>query len=315
MSEEIFAECRRVIAEHSKSFSMAARLFPRERRDEASAVYAWCRACDDAIDLAPPDEHEAALARLRRELDEIYSGLPQQSVVDRAFQVVVQRRGIPVEYPAELLEGMAMDVANPPYHTLDDLLLYCYRVAGTVGLMMCHVMGVSDESATAPAAHLGVAMQITNVCRDVLEDWERGRLYVPLELLGADLAGALSVRDGGGMPPKARGELAEAARRLLALADRYYASADRGMAFLEPRSALAVRTARLVYAEIGNEIARRDHDVLAGRAVVSGRTKLRLAGRALAQFVRDRRDPMRRRLQVAPPREVLRYPDAVRLGS
>lgn len=311
---DVYAECRKVLAEHSKSFSLAAKLFPPERRDEASAVYAWCRECDDAIDLAAVSDQPRALERLLGELDAIYAGAEQSTAVGQGFQAVVRARGIPRDYPAELLAGMAMDVENPVYASIDDLLLYCYRVAGTVGLMMCHVMGVARESATRSAVHLGVAMQITNVCRDVLEDWERGRLYVPAELLGADLASAMAAGRGGALPEKARGELAEGARQLLLLADRYYESADRGLGDLEPRSALAVRMARLVYAEIGREIERRDCDVLAGRAIVSRGRKLRLLGAALTAFARDLSDSGRRAMSVAPPREVLRFPEAVRLA-
>lgn len=308
---DAWAECRRVIAEHSKSFHLASRLFPRGRREEASAVYAWCRGCDDAIDLAPRDEHAAALAGLRERLRSVYAGEPQPEAVLRCFQEVVFRRRIPIEYPLELLEGMAMDVEIASYDTVDDLLLYCWRVAGVVGMMMCHVMGVSDERAAPHAAHLGVAMQLTNISRDVLEDWARGRVYVPADWLSADLARQLREGLGGPLPDKAGPELATATRRLLALADRYYVSADAGMAYLEPRSALAVRTARLVYAEIGAEIERRGFDVLLGRAVVSRRRKLRLAVRAGRRFLADRRRwPAG---ELAAPARILGAAEAVRL--
>lgn len=288
-----WGECRRSIARHSKSFDLASRLLPPERRDEVAALYAWCRRCDDAVDAAPPGEAGPALARLRAELRGLHAGEPAADAVLRCFRVVVERRGIPAAYPLELLDGMAMDVANARYERLDDLLLYCWRVAGTVGLMMCHVMGVSDERAAPHAAHLGIAMQLTNVCRDVAEDWERGRVYLPAELLPEDLDRWLEAGRGGPrrppLPPAAREAFASAVRRLLALAERYYASADAGLRYLEPRSALAVRTARLVYAEIGRRIEARGCDVLAGRAVVSPGRKLQLLARALARYAADRR--------------------------
>ncbi len=103
------------------------------------------------------------------------AGRSQADTTLDAFQQVVFERKIPIEYPSELLAGMAMDAEGVHYETLSDLLRYCYRVAGTVGLMMCHVLGVKDDRALIHAAHLGMAMQLTNVCRDVIEDWERGQ--------------------------------------------------------------------------------------------------------------------------------------------
>jgi phytoene synthase len=305
-----------VIAHHSKSFNLASKLFPRARRDEVAALYGWCRACDDAIDLAPASAHAAALEGLRAQLRGIYAGAEQADPVLHCFQEVVRRRRIPVEYPLELLEGMAMDVEIATYESVDDLLVYCWRVAGAVGLMMCHVMGVSEGRAVPHAAHLGIALQLTNVCRDVVEDWERGRVYVPAELLSPALGKWLKEHAGASprppLPDPARGELAYAARELLALADRYYASADAGLRFLEPRSALAVRTARLVYSDIGRVIEARGFDVLQGRAVVPGRRKLRLASRALRRFVRDRREWSADELVA--PQEILACADAVRLA-
>jgi phytoene synthase len=312
---DAWRDCRRVLARHSRSFHLASCLFPRARRDEVAAVYAWCRACDDAIDLAPPSGQSAALESLRRNLGSVYAGEPQADAVASCFQEVVRRRSIPIEYPLELLEGMSMDVGFVRYARERELLVYCWRVAGVVGLMMCHVMGVSDPSAAPHAAHLGIAMQLTNICRDVLEDLERGRVYLPSEWLSAEVARELALgaqARSGSLPAKARRELTIAARRMLALADRYYASADVGLTHLEPRSALAVRTARLVYAEIGREIERRGFDVLAGRAVVPTRTKLRLMGRALGRFASERRAWVERPL--AAPAALLGCDEAVRLA-
>jgi phytoene synthase len=273
--------CRRMLAAGSKSFALATRLFPRTRRDRIAATYAWCRACDDRIDGVPAAEQPAALAGLRAELRAIYAGEAMGTPAARCFQAVVTACRIPERHAAELLDGFAMDVARTRYDTLADLERYAYRVAGTVGLMLCAVMDVRDRRAHPHAAALGIAMQLTNVCRDVAEDWSLGRVYVPAAFLDARTATLLRTPRGA-FPDAARPAMARAVRRLLAEADARYRVADEGLRYLDRRSRIAVHLARRVYAAIGTEIARRGHDVLAARAVVPARTKLRLTFGAVA---------------------------------
>jgi phytoene synthase len=274
VTELALVHARDAIAHGSKSFALASRLLPRRARDQAAIVYAWCRRADDAIDLAPPEAQPAAVARLDDELARIYAGAPLGEPVLDGFAAVVRARAIPRLYPAELLAGMAMDADGTRYATLADLERYCWRVAATVGLMMSHVLGVSRDDALVEAADLGVAMQLTNVCRDVVEDWERGRLYVPDELLAAHGAGGLAGALGGPLPASAVRPLAGAVAELLALADQRYRRGERGLAALPLRGAIAVRAARRIYAAIGARLAARGHDVTAGRAVVSRGRKL-----------------------------------------
>jgi phytoene synthase len=269
---------RTTIAHHSKSFALASRLLGARIRDQAAVVYTWCRRADDAID-EPITSGELSLrrtlARLTAEVDAAYAGTALDPVL-AAFGDVARARSIPAHYPAELLAGMAMDATGTLYATVPDLLLYAWRVAGVVGLMMSHVFGVSDDAALVHAAHLGLAMQLTNICRDVDEDWRRGRLYLPAELLAAhgapDLVGDLD----RAFPASARIPVADTVRDLLALADRYYRSGDRGLRALPWRAAGAVTVARHVYAAIGTRIARTGYDVTAGRAIVSTPAKLLL---------------------------------------
>ncbi|TNF30400.1 MAG: phytoene/squalene synthase family protein, partial [Deltaproteobacteria bacterium] len=229
-----------VIAHHSKSFAMAARLFPAACRRDATVIYAWCRRADDLVDDGPASAGPERLRALRTELDGVYAGHPGDDPVIAAFAEVVARRGIPRAYPEALLDGMAMDVAGTHYATLADLLRYAYRVASAVGLMMCHVMGVRRDEALVPAARLGLAMQITNICRDVLEDWERGRLYLPADMLLAAGAPPLVPAVGQRWPEAATEPVSRVVRRLLDLADAFYRDADRGLRDLAPRSRLAV---------------------------------------------------------------------------
>lgn len=305
---DCFAECRRVLAVHSKSFALAGRLLPRPQRDRLAAIYAWCREADDAIDLAPATSAPSgapanggadALVRLRAELRSIYGGESQTRPSAIAFQHVVRACGIPIGLPAALLDGLAMDVDGTRYETLADLRRYAFRVAGTVGVMACRVFGVRSRQVLVHGAHLGIAMQLTNVCRDVVEDWERGRLYVPAELLPWVVRNELALARGGALPASAQAPLAAAVRRLLAESERFYRSADRGIRALDPRTRLAVRTARLVYAAIGDALAARGGAVEGPRAVVPLRRKLVLVARAIGA---ERRAAVERAAR-RPPRD------------
>ena len=278
---------RQAIAHHSKSFAFASRLLGARIRDQTAVVYTWCRRADDAIDDPTSNDEltlRRTLVRLTTEVDTAYAATATDPVL-AAFGEVARARAIPTHYPAELLAGMAMDAAGTHYASVPELLLYAWRVAGVVGLMMSHVFGVSDDKALVHAAHLGLAMQLTNICRDVDEDWRRGRLYLPADLLAArgaaDLAGDLARP----FPASARIPVADTVRDLLALADRYYRSGDRGLRALPWRAAGAVGVARRVYSAIGTRIARTGYDVTAGRAVVSTPAKLLLLAGSVGRLV------------------------------
>ena len=250
---------RDVIRRHSKSFSLAARLLPPVERRRAEALYAWCRAADDAVDHAPSAAAAVdALEQLRSGVDDVYAGRPVVGPAE-ALRIVVDECAVPREYPLEMIAGFEMDATGAIYRTTDDLLLYCHRVAGVVGLMMCHAFGVSDDAALPHAADLGTAMQLTNIARDVAEDWSRGRLYIP-ELWLSEVPQPGTKLDD--MP------LTPAIRRLLNVADHYYRSGAMGLKYLSPRCRLAIRVAALVYSEIGREVARRGYRANGPRAFV-----------------------------------------------
>jgi 15-cis-phytoene synthase len=284
MSDGPARVARQILAHHSKSFAFAGRFLPAGCREDATALYAWCRRCDDAVDRPSGVVARAvAVDRLRSELDRVYGPATERvgegdgdgsetELVLAGFQRVVRRRAIPRCYADDLVDGMAMDVGWVRYRTFDDLLLYCYRVAGTVGLMMAHIMGVRSPPALRRATDLGIAMQLTNICRDVAEDQRRDRVYLPQDLLAACRAHS---REGH--------ETGRAVEELLRRADGFYRSGDQGIGELPIRCAIAIRAARLIYAEIGREIARRGFDVRAGRAVVSRGRKAWLALRAAVE--------------------------------
>lgn len=277
---------RDVIARHSRSFSLASRLLPGDARDLAAVVYAWCRRADDAVDEAGGGDASLAVARLQGELDDIYAGAPLEDPIARGFAAAVSVARIPRRYPAELIAGMAMDATGHTYDGELDLLLYAYRVAGTVGLMMSHVMGLSDPAALRSAADLGIAMQLTNICRDVREDWDRGRLYLPGTRLAAAGVPDLGASLGRPLPVAARRPLSRVVAGLLETAAGYYASGARGLAALPRRCAFAVDAARRIYAAIGARVAASGHDVFAPRAVVPAREKARLVAAAAASAAR-----------------------------
>jgi len=173
--------CRNVIRTGSLSFHAASKLLPGSVRDPALALYAFCRLADDEVDEG--DNKARAVVDLQERLDLAYDGRPRNAPEDRAFASVIEEFDMPKELPQALLEGLAWDAMERQYHTLADLHGYCARVASAVGVMMCVLMRVRDADALARACDLGVAMQLTNIARDVGEDARMGRIYLPLEWL------------------------------------------------------------------------------------------------------------------------------------
>jgi phytoene synthase len=273
------AACRTLLRGGSRSFHAASLLLPRSVRDPATALYAFCRLADDAIDQ--DGGRLAALARLRERLARAYEGRPLPIPADRALAVVLARFGIPRAVPEALLEGFAWDAAGRRYETAAELIDYGVRVAGTVGAMMAMLIGVRAPAVVARACDLGVAMQLSNIARDVGEDAAAGRLYLPLQWLreaGIDPDAWLAC-------PTFTPALGAVVERLLAQADALYARAGSGVRRLPLACRPGIGAARLLYAEIGHEVLRQGGDSVGGRAVVSGRRKLRLLGRSLAEAV------------------------------
>ncbi len=286
VASEDRAACRALLKTGSRSFFAAAHLLPARVREPATALYAFCRLADDAVDLEERDlaGKLGALTRLRSRLDRAYRGDPLPLAADRAFADTVRRFQIPRELPEALLEGLAWDASGKRYDTLSDLHAYAARVAGTVGVMMALVMGVRDPAALARACDLGAAMQLTNIARDIGEDAREGRLYLPLAWLQAAGIDADAWLAAPSFTPAIAGLVA----RLLKEADRLYRTGERGIADLPLTCRPGIRAARLLYAEIGREVARRGFDCVSGRAVVPASRKLRLLANAA---VPRRRDP------------------------
>lgn len=270
------AYCRQAIRTGSRSFHTASLLLPQSMRWPAHAMYAFCRQADDAIDEAV--DPELAIAEMYERLNLIYAGTPYDSPADRAFADIVVRFAIPRCVPDALLEGFCWDTMGRKYETLSDVVAYAVRVASTVGVMMTLVMGKRDREVLARAADLGIAMQLTNIVRDIGEDARNGRLYLP----------AAMMREAGLSPvtwlarPEFCPGVARVAARLLAVADGYYLRSQAGIAALPARCRPSIRAAGLIYAEIGREIERNGMDSVNRRAVTAKTRKLALLMRAMS---------------------------------
>lgn len=286
--------CRGMIRDGSKSFALASLLFDAERRDAAFFLYGWCRHCDDEVDGSPfaeaserptVEKKRERLAALREKTARAFGPLEQvpDEPVFLAFHEVIRRYGVPRLYAEELLEGMAMDAEGAAYLDSRTLQLYCWRVASVVGLMMCHVMGVSTPKALKKAADLGIAMQLTNIARDVATDAAMGRVYLPEDWLRAE---GLSPDPKSLMELRNREALVRVVGRLLDLAEQFYRSGNSGIRFLNFRSALAVSAASAVYRQIGRWVRRRGASAWDSRTVVpSAWKRWALVGAVLRQGV------------------------------
>lgn len=305
--DDIVEFSRERIEKGSKSFAAAARLFDPETRAYAYMLYAWCRHCDDVIDdqdlgfasgrpsFTSPSERlqdlrTKTLAAVRGDWDE---------PVFAALHRVVSERGIPQQHLMEHLDGFAMDVEGRHYETLEDTLSYCYHVAGVVGVMMAIIMGVKKSETLDRACDLGMAFQITNISRDVMDDAALGRVYLPAAWLREEgLSGDGSeLRD-----PANLDKLHAVTQRLLGVADQFYISARHGIASLPFRSAWAIAVARFVYRDIGRLVRHRGASAWDRRARVSGSRKLFGVARSLATIARSHGHG---RIETVPSREGL----------
>jgi len=247
------------IAVGSKSFATAAKLFDPATRRSVLMLYAWCRYCDDVIDgqelgfnVTPVDNAQAEqrLEMLKNQTLRAWEGAEMSEPAFAAFQEVALGHNIPLQLAYDHLDGFAMDVRETHYETFEDTLQYCYRVAGVVGLMMARVMGVRDEAVLDRACDLGLAFQLTNIARDIVEDARVGRCYLPARWLAEEGIPAEALESA-----ELRPQLAKLAYRLVAEAEPYYASARAGLAGLPLRSAWAIASAHGVYREIGIKVS------------------------------------------------------------
>ncbi len=273
---ESFDDARRYTRRYAKSFYFASHVLPEEKRNAAYAVYAFCRFADNLVDNESTDSiatRKDKIEKLRCMLTDIYNGLQGSGQGFKVFGETVERCCIPQQYFLDLLHGMKMDLTPVHYETFKELQEYCYYVAGVVGLIMSRVFGVTNPNADRYAKDLGTAMQLTNILRDVKEDYERGRIYLP----EVDLKEyRISVAD---FEKKCTGDSFKSFMRFqIDRARLYYRSASEGLGYIpDDGSRYCVKLMSGIYSDILTEIEKQNYDVFSRRAVVSSRRKLVIA--------------------------------------
>ena len=267
--QEDLEYCRAAIRTGSLSFHAASRLLPSRVSDPSLVLYAFCRLADDAVDEGQ-DKIKAVLDLAAR-LDLVYAGRPRNTPVDRCFAEMIEAFEMPRALPEALLEGLAWDANCNRYRSLSDVRSYSARVASSVGVMMCVLMGVRDADVLARACDLGVAMQLTNIARDVGEDARAGRLYLPLNWFeDAGIDPDQFLRD-----PRPTPEIRSMVDRMLKEAHRLYRRSEPGLGILPLRTRPGIWAARLIYAGIGRAIRENGCDSVSLRARTSKAFKFR----------------------------------------
>jgi phytoene synthase len=270
--------CEAVTRLHAKSFHFAARFLPRRKQRLVFPIYAFCRHVDDEVDeIADGDDAAAASAveRWRARLEDTYASIEAgeaseaeaapaedgQSLVFLAWRDLLAKHRIRKEIPLDLIKGVVQDTTVKRYETFEDLYVYCYRVASTVGLMSSEILGYSDASALEYAEAMGIGMQLTNILRDIREDAARGRIYIPAEDLRRFGVSEEEIL-GGVMGPRMRDLIVFQIER----ARTYYAKGELGIPMLERDARFTVLLASRIYGKILREIEKLDYDVFSSRA-------------------------------------------------
>ncbi|MEO7787375.1 MAG: phytoene/squalene synthase family protein [Sphingomicrobium sp.] len=289
--QRLVDESGRIIAQGSKSFRFASQIFDEETRARSWLLYAWCRACDDVTDgqtlghdAVPPDDPAERIAFLRAKTAEALAGRPTGLAAFDAFAAVAAECAIPASLAADHLAGFERDATGWTPATEQDLLSYCYQVAGAVGVMMAHVMGVpaSETDTLNRAADLGLAFQLANIARDIVDDAKVGRRYLPDEWLAAEGLTGADLAD-----PAHRPALARIARRLATLADRYRKSSKVGAARLPFRSRWAVLSAAQIYGKVAERAVELGDRAWDERISIRRREKFALVLAALTDALRS----------------------------
>lgn len=271
--EKAYKYCEAITKKHAKSFYFAAKFLPRHKQKVVYPIYAFCRTVDDEIDETAETNQIAAIQAVQNwetKLKEIYEKREAgeqpttddgQNLILLAWRDILKNYKIPQNLPLELIQGILMDTEIKRYETFPELYVYCYRVASTVGLMSSEILGYSDEKALRYAEAMGIGMQLTNILRDVKEDAQKGRIYLPQEDLRRFDVSEEQICAG-----KMNGNFAEMMKFQVARARDFYRQGEKGIALLEKDSRFTVLLASRIYGKILDEIERQDYNVFKKRA-------------------------------------------------
>lgn len=285
--KEAYKYCEDVTREHAKSFYFANKFLPKDKQKAVYALYALCRNVDDEVDEAEVRSEAEAIRAVeiwQAKLNEVYEGKIQNStfniqnsepeilnseLVIIAWEDMLRQHEIPQEIPLDLMKGVLMDTHKNRYETFEELYIYCYRVASTVGLMSSEILGYSDKSALEFAEALGIAMQLTNILRDVKEDAEMNRIYLPQEDLKK-----FCVSEDQIFANKIDGNFIEMMKFQIQRARHFYKKGEKGIPLLEKDARFCVLLASRIYGQILNEIEKQNFNVFKQRAFTTKSQKL-----------------------------------------
>ena len=282
-TEESYELCRQITAEYGKTFYLATLLMSVPKRRAIWAIYAWCRNTDELVDGADADETTpATLDRWERQLEGMFRGIPTDKYDVALVDTIARFPDLEIQPFRDMITGQRMDLRKNRYQSFEELSLYCYRVAGTVGLMSNAIVGVDESQFTAPwnehrrvdipteqAVALGIGKQLTNILRDVGEDSERGRIYLPLDELAL-----FNYTETDLMNQVVNDNWRALMKFQIQRARKYYQQAESGISLLSPDVRWPVWAALLLYQQILDSIERNDYDVFTRRAYVSTPRKL-----------------------------------------
>lgn len=264
---QAYKVAEKITAEHSKSFHFASGLLPEEKRSAVRALYAFCRTVDDIVDESADAERDVQLDYWRRMIET--ASFDDNDLVAAAWADTLTRYHIPRHYALQLIDGVARDLCQTRYQTFDELATYCYGVASTVGLMSMYIVGFDSNQAVPYAIKLGVALQMTNILRDVGEDYENGRLYLPREEL---------IYYGIRESDIAEGRITDNWRQFMKFqierTRQLYDDSWAGVKMLAREGQLAIGAASVFYQGILDDIENNDYDIFTRRASLNTWQKL-----------------------------------------
>lgn len=283
-----YAHCRSITRKHAKTFYMATRFLPYQKQRGIFAIYGLCRTLDDIVDENDDNPYNKrksraeiidSLENFRVQLVSAYRGAEQKNSVLIAFADVLNRYNISLEHPLTLLDGVKMDLVKNRYDTFDELYEYSYKVASVVGLMTAEIFGYSDPKAINHAVDLGIAMQLTNILRDIGEDLERNRIYIPKEDLDR-----FGIRENELFQHDVSEKFIALMKFQIQRARQYYTEADKGICMLDKDSRLPVLLARENYSRILNKIEENQYHVFKQRAYLNSTEKFSILPKVLYQL-------------------------------